>query len=95
MNARLLLIPACIALLTLVSCEEEQTTTISKSLWGDDTIVSRSDSNGGYTRTEYGNDFFGNQTITTTRGHANATEQGDLATLLLEAAAAIFAEYNK
>ncbi len=95
MNARLLLIPACIAALTLVSCDDKQTTTISKSLWGDDTIVSRSDSNGGYTRTEYGNDFFGNQTITTTRGHANATEQGDLATFLLEAAAAIFAEYNK
>lgn len=91
MNARLLLISACTALLTLVSCEDKQTTTVSKSLWGDDTIVSRSNSSGGYTRTEYGNDFFGNQTITTTRGHANATEQGDLAVFLLEAAAAIFA----
>ena len=95
MKTRFLLIPACIAMLSLVSCEDKQTTTVSKSLWGDDTIVSRSSSNGGYTRTEYGTDFFGNQTVTTTRGHSNATEQGDLATFLLEAAAALFVEFNK
>jgi hypothetical protein len=96
MKSRHLLIPACIAMLTLISCDEgTRTTTISKSLWGDDTIVSRSDGYGTYTRTEYGNDFFGNQTITTTGGHANATEQGDLAVFLLEAAAAIFAGFNQ
>jgi len=82
-------------MLPLVSCEDKQTTTVSKSLWGDDTIVSRSNSNGSYTRTEYGNDFFGNQTVTTSRGHSNATEQGDLAAILLEAAAAIFVEMSK
>jgi len=95
MKSSLLLIAACIAMLTLVSCEDKQTTTVSKSLWGDDTIVSRSNSNSGYTRTEYGNDFFGNQTVTTSRGHANATEQGDLATFLLEAAAALLVELSK
>ena len=82
-------------MLSLVSCEDKQTTTVSKSLWGDNTVVSRSNSNGSYTRTEYGNDFFGNPTITTSRGHSNATEQGDLAILLLEAAAALFVEFNK
>lgn len=95
MKTRLLIIPACIAMLPFVSCEDKQTTTISKPLWGDNTIVSRGNSNGSYTRTEYGNDFFGNQTVTTSRGHENATEQGDLATFLLEAAAAIFVELNK
>jgi len=94
MKFRLLLITACLAILPLVSCEDKQTTTVSNSLWGDDTIVSRSNSNGSYTRTEYGKDFFGNQTITTTRGHSNATEQGDLATFLLEAAVAIFSEFS-
>ena len=91
MKTRYLITSAFIAMLTLVSCEDKQTTTVSKSLWGDDTIVSRSNSDGSFTRTEYGNDFFGNQRITTTRGHDNATEQGDLVTFLLEAAAAILA----
>jgi hypothetical protein len=96
MKTRLVLIPACIAMLTLTSCDEDkQTTTVSKSLWSDDTIVSRGNSNGGYTRTEYGNDFFGNQTVTTSRGHENATEQGDLVTFLLETAAALFVELSK
>jgi len=91
MKTRLLLIPSLISLLALTSCEDEQTTTVSKSLWGDDTIVSRSSSNGGYTRTEYGSDFFGNKTITTSRGHENATEQGDLVVFIIEAAASFFA----
>lgn len=94
MKTRLLLIPSLIASLFLVSCEDEQTTTVSKSLWSGDTIVSRSCSDGSFTRTQYGNDIFGNRTITTTRGHDNATQQGDLAVLVLEAAVAIFEACN-
>lgn len=91
MKTRLLFIIAgCCSILTLTSCEDEETTTVSKSLWGGDTIVSRSNSNGSYTRTEYGTDFFGNRTVTTSRGHSNATEQGDLTVLLVEAVAELF-----
>ena len=95
MKTKILLIPAFALLLSLVSCEDQQTTTVSKSLWGDNTIVSRSNSNGTFTRTEYGSDFFGNQKITTTRGHTNATEQGDLTVFLVEFAAALFSEFGK
>ncbi|MEX2580604.1 MAG: hypothetical protein WD342_16220 [Verrucomicrobiales bacterium] len=94
MKTRLLLIPACAFFLSLVSCEDQQTTIVSESLWGDDTIVSRSNSNGTFTRTEYGSDFFGNQKITTTRGHEYPTERHDLTVFLMEAAAALFSEFG-
>ncbi len=94
MKTKLFLIPGLIASLALTSCEDEQTTTVSKSLWGGDTIVSRSDSYGTYTRTEYDSDLFGNRTISTSRGHSNATEQGDLTVFLIEAAAALFAGFG-
>jgi hypothetical protein len=59
---------------------------------GGDTIVSRSNSSGSYTRTEYGSDFFGNKTTSVSRGHDNATEQGDLLVLILEGLASLIAE---
>ena len=34
MKTKILLIPAFALLLSLVSCEDQQTTTVSKSLWG-------------------------------------------------------------
>ena len=94
MKNKFLLIPGCLSILALASCEDEQTTTVGKSLFGGNTIVSRSCSDGSYTRTEYGSNFFGDRTITTSRGHSNATEQGDLTVFLLEAAAALFVEFN-
>jgi hypothetical protein len=91
MKTKLILISGLTSLLAFTSCNEDQTTTVSKSLWGCDTIVSRSDSAGTYTRTTYGNDLFGNNTIGVSRGHENATEQGDLIVLVLELAASLFA----
>lgn len=91
MNTKLLLIPSLIASLFLVSCEDEQTTTVSKGFLGD-TIVSRSNSSGTYTRTQYGNDIFGTKTISTTRGHDNATQQGDLLVLILEGIGSLLSE---
>ena len=91
MKTKLFLIPSLIASLFLVSCQDEQTTTVSESLWSGDTIVSRSNSSGTYTRSQYGNDIFGNRTITTTRGHDNATQEGDLLMLLLEGLASAIA----
>ncbi|MEI7929324.1 MAG: hypothetical protein WCH40_12295 [Verrucomicrobiales bacterium] len=90
MKTKLFLIPGLIASLFLTSCKDEQTTTVSKSLWGGDTIVSRSDSSGTYTRTEYGSDLFGNKTISVSRGHENATEQGDLGVMILKGVASVF-----
>ena len=52
-------------------------TVVSESLFGNDTIVSSQTSDGGYTRTQYGEDFFGNKTVDVSTGHENATEQGD------------------
>jgi hypothetical protein len=92
MKTKILFLPAILCSLLLVSCEEEQTTTVSKSLWGGDTIVSRSDSYGSYTRTEYGKDFFGNKTISVSRGYENATEQGDLTALVFKGLVSVFFE---
>ena len=83
---KFLVISFYLPILALTSCEDEQTTTVSNSLFGDNTIVSRSNSSGSYTRTEYGSDFFGNKTIKVSRGHENATEGGDLADFLIKAA---------
>lgn len=96
MKTKLLLIPGLLSLLALTSCQDEQTTTVSKSPWSGNTIVSRNDSRGTYTRTEYDSDFFGNRTINVSRGHENATQQGDLVVMLLEGLASLLfdeAEY--
>jgi hypothetical protein len=80
----------CAAIMSLISCNEDgQTTTVSKSLWSNDTIVSHSNSNGTFSRTQYGNDFWGNRQITVSRGHANATQQGDLVDIGLRALAKV------
>jgi len=91
MNTKFLVISICLPFPALAYCEDEQTTTVNKSLLRDNTIVSRGSSKGSYTRTEYGSDFFGNKTIEVSRGHENAAEQGDVAAFLLNAAAALFA----
>ena len=54
MKTRLLIILVCLSTLTLASGQDKQTTTVSKALFGGNTIVSRSCSNGSYTRTENG-----------------------------------------
>jgi hypothetical protein len=72
----------CASTMSLISCHEDgQTTTVSKSLWSHDTIVSHSNSTGTFTRTQYGQDIWGNRQITVSRGHANATQQGDLVSM--------------
>jgi hypothetical protein len=86
----------CAAVLSLISCNEDgQTTTVSKSLWSKNTIVSHSTSNGTFTRTQYGKDFWGNAQTTVTRGHPNATQQGDLAEIGLKFGAALLSDYLK
>jgi hypothetical protein len=65
---------------------------VSKSLWSSDTIVSNSNSNGTFTRTQYGNDLWGNRQITVSRGHANATQQGDMVDMGLKALASFLNE---
>lgn len=95
MKTKLLLIPALISLMALTSCKDEQTITVSKSVLGNNTIVSRSNSSGTYTRTEYGKDLFGNITITTSRGHENATEQEDLLVMALEVAASLLTDSDQ
>lgn len=87
---RTLLLPALLALAALtVSCDDQSgktsTTTVSKSPVAKDTVVSTRAGDGSYTRTQYGEDFFGNRTIKTTRGHQNATWQGDLLTAVFKA----------
>lgn len=79
--------------MSLISCnEDQQTTTVSKSLWSKDTIVSRCASNGTFTRTQYGHDFWGNRQISVSRGHANASQQDDLVAI---GANALFSFLNK
>jgi hypothetical protein len=86
----------CAAIMSLISCNEDgQTSTVSKSLWSNDTIVSNSSSNGTFTRTQYGNDFWGNREITVSRGHANATQQGDLLEIGVKLGIAILSEHTK
>lgn len=79
MKNKFLLIPASISILALCSCDEDhsQRTTVSQSLVSKNTIVSHSRSDGTFTRTQYGTDFFGNRTTNVTQGHANATQQAD------------------
>ena len=94
MKTKLLLIPGVIFLMAMNSCEDQhqQTTTVSKSLFGGETIVSSSDSHGTFTRTEYGRDLFGNRTISSSRGHSNATEQEDLLVVVFKVVVALLAE---
>jgi len=95
MKPKLLLIPGVIFLMAINSCEDQQTTTVSKSLMGSNTIVSSKNSQGSFTRTEYSNDIFGNRTISNSRGHANATEQGDLLMLVFHVVVALLAESDQ
>lgn len=86
----------CAAVLSLISCNEDgQTTTVSKSLWSNDTIVSHSTSNGTFTRTQYGQDFWGNPQTTVTRGHPNATQHGDVAAMVWKLGEALLADQIK
>lgn len=86
MKNKFLLIPICVFIFALCSCDEDhsQRTTVSQSLVSKSTIVSHQASDGTFTRTQYGKDFFGNPTTTVTRGHENATQQGDLLVGALE-----------
>lgn len=86
----------CTIAIGLVSCDEDgQTTTVSKSLFSNDTIVSHSNSNGSFTRTQYSRDFWGNRQTEVSRGHSNATQQGDLMEMGLKIGAAVLSEYCK
>jgi len=86
----------CALAMSLISCKEDgQTTTVSRSLWSNDTIVSHSNSNGSFTRTQYGHDFWGNPRTVVTRGHSNPTQQDDLLAIGFKVGAAILSEHVK
>lgn len=82
----LLLAATAVFILGLTSCEDNaKTTYVSKGLFDKNTIVSTR-SGSGYTRTEYGSDFWGNKKITVSQGHQYATEQDDALALGLQLA---------
>lgn len=93
MKKTILPILALVPVLMLASCNEDsRTTTVSKSILGNSTIVSSLGAGGSFTRTAYGKDFFGNQTIDVSRRHQCATQQGDLALLCIELAGRLVME---
>lgn len=87
---------ASVVALSLTACNEDgQSTTVSQSLWSKDTIVSSSAADGTFTRIQYGSDMWGNSETVVSRGHSNATEQGDILVKGLELAVGLAVELSK
>ena len=73
----------CLPFLLISSCLEDDDVVVSESPFGE-TVVSHQTSGGDYTRTTYGTNFFGDETINVSKGHQNATYKQDLVGLGLQ-----------